>query len=637
MALRTQTLAVTGTILVLMMLIIFSISGSILLGGYARLEKQSILHDVEQVERVLDGELAHLSAVVGDWAPWDDTYQFVQDLNRGYIDNNLMDSTIINLHADFLIFKNTDNEMVYCKFVDPKTGKGAVCPDSLRKYLSSGPLLLQNEHNKDTFSGLALLPENPIFIASAPILNSQFQGPSRGQLIVGRYITATEIHRLSSKINVSFTLERMDRSDFLLGFDEAKSGPLKGEKVAVVEGDDDTLLAYVVVNGFCGDPILMVGIKKERKILAQGKRSMHYFIVSLLVVGLVFIFVTLLFLEMTVLSRVVRLNMEIKNIGDTGDLSKRTRVSGHDELATLSSEINQMLESVRISTERDKTILETMEDGYFELDLKGRVTFSNHSLAGLLRCRKAGLLGADYRHLLDEGAAERAFRVFNQLYKTGRPVKNLETGFALGDGGELFLESSASVIRDATGQIVGFRGIVRDVTLRKRTSEKLFHLAYHDSLTELFNRKAFHEHLGEELIHATRYRQRRSLLFMDLDKFKTVNDTYGHDTGDQLLKAFAIRIQKCLRTKDRVYRLGGDEFAVILSDLEVCHPDVVVQRIVDEMKKVFHLEKAVIDFVTVSIGISVFPVDGTDVETLLACADKAMYRIKRHRDACLQV
>lgn len=624
MTLRTKTLAVTGTILVFMMLIIFSISGSILLGGYATLEKQSILHDMAQVERVLDGELAQLSAVVGDWAPWDDTYQFVQDLNQGYIDNNLMDSSIINLHIDFLIFKNTNNEMVYCKFVDPKTGKDAVCPDSLRNYLSSDSLLLQNKHNRDTFSGLALLPENPIFIASASILNSQFKGPSRGRLIVGRYITAKEIHRLSSKVNFTFTLQRMDRSGFFPGLD--------GEKVAVVEGDDHTLLAYASVNDFYGDPILMVGIEKVRKILAQGKRSMNYFIFSLLVVGLVFIFVTLLFLEMTVLSRVVRLNTEIKNIGNTGDLSKRTRVSGDDELAALSSEINQMLESVRISTERDKTILETMEDGYFELDLKGRVTFSNDSLTEFFRYPKGNLLGADYRHLLDEGAAERVFRVFNQLYETGRPVKNMETGFQLGDGGELFLESSVSVIRDATGQIVGFRGTVRDMTLRKKTSEKLFYLAYHDSLTGLFNRKAFHENLGQELIYATRYRQERSLLFMDLDHFKKVNDTYGHDAGDQLLKEFTARLQNCLRSTDRVYRLGGDEFAVILSDIKVSRPEVVVQRIVDGMKKVFHLEKATIDFVTVSIGVSTFPVDGTDVETLLLCADKAMYRVKRSRD-----
>ncbi len=615
-----------------MVLIIYSITSVILLGGYAKLEQQNILQSADQAIKVIDDELVQLKSVVGDWAPWNDTYRFIQNTNQEYIDDNLMDSTVVNLYVNFLLFINNVGEIVYCKYVDLEKGQGNTCPESIKTYLSSdGSFLLRSDGKKDTLTGLAILPENPILLASAPILTSQFKGPVMGTLIAGRYLNTSEIKRLAAKANLSIAIERMDSHSLSDAFEQAKRSLSPEKKIAIMEFNDNTIGAYSLLTDLHGNPILMLGIDKERIIFAQGKTTMRYLVFSLLITGLVFIFATLIFLEVTVLSRMVRLNREVKGIGSTGNLFAKTTITGRDELSDLSTEINRMIDSLRTSTERDRAILESIEDAYFELDLAGRLTFYNDALSRLFRYKKQDLKKLRYRHFLDEASAEKTFKAFEQLYKTGTPIRSMETEFKLESDQKVHLESTVSLIKDNTGKTIGFRGISRDVTEQKESSKKLVYMVYHDSLTGLLNRKAFHETLEKELAYAERYKQQRVLLYVDLDNFKQVNDTYGHDAGDHLLKEFANRVKKILRQIDMLYRLGGDEFAIILTNPQNPTPDRVAQRIIDVMAEPFFVQSKPIDFVTTSIGISFYPMNGTDVETLLQCADKAMYEAKKQR------
>lgn len=632
MGLRKKILLTIGTTLILMVLIIYSITNAILLGGYKKLERQNILQNTDQAINLIDDELNQLKSVVGDWAPWDDTYQFVQDVNQAYIDNNLMDSTVVNLHVNFLIFINTDKKIVYCKFADLETGEGGICPDSLIEYILSKPFISRDERDKNTIAGLIILPENPVLLASAPILTSQFKGPVAGTLIAGRYLNTAEVKRLASKVNLSIKLQRFDSEHLPDDFLRAKKALSPEKRVTIMELSDDSIAAYTLIMDLQDKPVLMLGIDKERKIFSQGKTSMKYLVFSLLITGLVFIIAALFFLERIVLSRMVRLNSEVKDIGETGNLLAKTSIQGEDELADLSCEINQMLEAVRVSTERDRAILDSIEDGYFELDLDGNLNFYNDSLSRLFKIQKEGLKGKNYRQLLDDASAKRVFTAFKQLYITGRPIMNMETRFKLEHIEELYLEYTVSLIKDTSGKPVGFRGIARDITERKKSSEKLIYMVYHDSLTGLLNRKAFHEDLENELLYAERYRQQRALLFIDLDKFKEVNDTYGHDTGDQFLKGFANRVKKNSRKTEKIYRLGGDEFAIILTNPHEQLPEVAAQRIIDLMAEPFFIGSQTIDFVTTSIGISIFPMHGTDTGTLFQCADNAMYKAKEERN-----
>ncbi|MCJ7624157.1 MAG: PAS domain S-box protein, partial [Anaerolineaceae bacterium] len=174
-----------------------------------------------------------------------------------------------------------------------------------------------------------------------------------------------------------------------------------------------------------------------------------------------------------------------------------------------------------------------------------------------------------------------------------------------------------------------FATVFTDVTARKQAELRLQHLATHDILTDLPNRLLFFEHLQHGLALAKRQQYQLALLFLDLDDFKTVNDTYGHDIGDQLLKAVGERMKASVRESDQVARLAGDEFIVLLENLsDVKSAAVLADKILIDLCKPFALEGHRIT-ITTSIGISIYPNDGDEPEILLKKADEAMYMAKR--------
>jgi diguanylate cyclase (GGDEF)-like protein/PAS domain S-box-containing protein len=189
--------------------------------------------------------------------------------------------------------------------------------------------------------------------------------------------------------------------------------------------------------------------------------------------------------------------------------------------------------------------------------------------------------------------------------------------------------AKASPLHDPSGNIIGAIESVRDITAQKQAEEYIQQMAYHDSLTGLPNRKLFSDRLDIALAHAQRNQKSVAVSMLDLDHFKDVNDTLGHDVGDLLLKAVAERLSAALRKGDTVARFGGDEFVLILPDLrEIEDVTQVAQKIVDGFRKPFLIDSHQL-IVTTSIGIAVYPDDGTDEGILLKNADIAMYQAKQ--------
>jgi len=288
----------------------------------------------------------------------------------------------------------------------------------------------------------------------------------------------------------------------------------------------------------------------------------------------------------------------------------------------------EMEESLRQSEERYRSIIEQMEDGYFEVDLAGNFTFVNDAECRNLGYSRRELIGMNRRQYADEKNAVALFNLFNEVYKTGTPVKSYDLELIRKDGAKAFHAISASLIKGADGKPVGFRGIARDVSERKSQEEQIKYLATHDGLTELPNRLMFNQLLSHAVQGAKRYQKQFAVMFIDLDGFKVVNDTLGHDAGDQLLKEIAARFKHTLRAVDVVARLGGDEFVVMMEDIAAPEQAAVLaQRILEATGKPFGLASGECR-VTASIGICVYPENGDDEQTLMKNADAAMYRAK---------
>lgn len=187
-----------------------------------------------------------------------------------------------------------------------------------------------------------------------------------------------------------------------------------------------------------------------------------------------------------------------------------------------------------------------------------------------------------------------------------------------------------SALRNGRGEVLHYISLFSDITEKKLSEERIDHLAHYDVLTDLPNRLLFNDRLRHAMERAARYDTKLALLYIDLDRFKNVNDTLGHQLGDDLLQVIAERLRASVRDQDTVARLGGDEFAVVLEDLrDARDAGSVARKILEVIGQPVNLRRHEL-FVGASIGISVFPEDGKDAQTLLKNADAAMYRAKEH-------
>jgi diguanylate cyclase (GGDEF)-like protein/PAS domain S-box-containing protein len=196
--------------------------------------------------------------------------------------------------------------------------------------------------------------------------------------------------------------------------------------------------------------------------------------------------------------------------------------------------------------------------------------------------------------------------------------------------GEIYPKwQSISEVRDIEGKLVNYVSVFSDITSIRQSQDQLYHLAHHDPLTGLPNRMLLNARLDQAINHAHREKNHIALMFLDLDRFKNINDTLGHPVGDELLKSLAQRLQGVVREDDTVARLGGDEMIVVLEGLE--RPQLaakVAKNLLQLFEQPFTLGEHEV-YVSASIGISVYPRDGSDATTLLKNADAALYMAKR--------
>jgi diguanylate cyclase (GGDEF)-like protein/PAS domain S-box-containing protein len=272
-------------------------------------------------------------------------------------------------------------------------------------------------------------------------------------------------------------------------------------------------------------------------------------------------------------------------------------------------------------------VFETTADGIVITDRDDRVITVNSAFTALTGFAESDLLGqkiyeSRFNPLDPEAAAERMER----LRREGRVMAAVKRRHR--DGHELDLWLTATIVRDEAGTLVNLVRIFTDISELKNAQRRLEHLANFDELTGLPNRRLFNDRIEQAVLRARRSGQGVALLFLDVDEFKTVNDTWGHDVGDQLLKGVAGRLAHCVRNTDSLCRLGGDEFTVILEGASLReHAIFVAARIKRELARPILAGKHQVQ-VSASIGIALFPANATTSTELVSRADAAMYVAK---------
>jgi len=296
-------------------------------------------------------------------------------------------------------------------------------------------------------------------------------------------------------------------------------------------------------------------------------------------------------------------------IGNDVDLTEAPRRFATEQLRMLSCAVEQNPCSIIIT------------------DTRGNIEYVNHKFTKLTGYIPEEVLGQNPR-ILNSGKTppEEYKRMWNTITSGSEWHGEFQNKKK---NGELYwVHATLSPIKDANGIVTHFLAVIEDINERKHLETKLADMADRDPLTNLFNRRRFEEELEGWLAQAKRYTTHGALLFIDLDNFKHINDTFGHYTGDKLLKTVANTLQKRLRYTDTLARWGGDEFAIILQHTNIGQAQLIARETLDLMKYNTEGKDGECPGITASIGIALFPEHSTSMETLIASADLAMYHAK---------
>ncbi len=317
----------------------------------------------------------------------------------------------------------------------------------------------------------------------------------------------------------------------------------------------------------------------------------------------------------------------------TGDYDQKLPSSAFTEVADLVAAVNRMgrdlhdrESELRFSEQRLHAILDNSTAVIYMKDLTGRYLLVNRCFEELFSLSRTQVEGRRDHEVLPAAVADTLRGNDLAVIEAGRPMEFEET-LQTGAESRTYLAVKFP-LSDDDGRIYAVCSIATDITQRMRDEAHLAYLAYHDVLTGLANRALFMDRLEHALARHGRDRSRLAVLFMDLDRFKYINDTLGHEVGDELLRMLAQRLRERLRKSDTIARFGGDEFAILVEDLdsagEVSH---VAEQVLEIFSHSFHLQGHEL-YMTTSIGISIYPEDCEDAGCLLKNADTAMYRAK---------
>ncbi len=407
-------------------------------------------------------------------------------------------------------------------------------------------------------------------------------------------------------------------------------GKVEGVGEGSGAGGEKRLFAFARARGGAGEGTVYVSASLSKsQVVARSNRAL---VRQLAVLGLLTlaIFVFAWFATERVVQRRIRLLIEAAGKFARGDLTIRATVGhGAGELIELEHAFNDMAASVERAFNQNEKVMQVASESIIVTDSHGIIVKVNAFTEKLFGYQHDELLGQSIQVLVPEHLRETHLRhmVRYQAQPAVRPMSARQDLIALcKDGSEIPVNISLGPLVTEEGRFT--IAAVRDIRESKAYEARILHQATHDALTGLPNRTLFHDLLNRAMIQSQREECLLAVVFLDLDGFKNINDTLGHDWGDQLLKEIAQRLSAAMRRNDVVARQGGDEFTILLQGIQ--HVDDVLavsRKILAAVSEPVHLREMEVH-VTASLGITIFPLDDTDAEHLLRNADTAMYRAK---------
>ncbi len=471
MEVRKKTLIIISLTVIAMMTLLTLVSSFVILQDYARLEEQVAVRNLHRAESTIEETLSHLDSTVYDWASWDDTYAFVEDGNRQFIDTNLMDKTFYGLDINAMLFYNASGALVWGNAYDLENQRTVpIAADLLAEARPGSPLLAPEPR-----AGILQLPEGPMLVASRPILTSEDGGPSRGSLVMGRHLDPDLVAHIGDVTALSLAV--------LPPGDPAVPPAVLQEStpsaVIVQPVSSETAAVYSVLSDIHGAPVAVLRAEMPRDIYLQGEASTFSYTLIILSVCLVFGLVTLFALEKLTLLPLATLNASVARIGTEADPEARLSVNGDDELAHLGRTINRMLEALEQTQEahregerRYRAVVEDQTEFISRYLPDGTHIFVNEAYCRYFGKDRSAILGKVFRPAIPAEDREPLRRHFASLSREN-PVATIEHRIVMPGGEVRWQQWTDRVILDADGRIAEYQSVGWDITDRRRMEEAL--------------------------------------------------------------------------------------------------------------------------------------------------------------------
>jgi diguanylate cyclase (GGDEF)-like protein/PAS domain S-box-containing protein len=591
---RTRVLIAVSLAALLVTMGIFHVARAVLDRSFANIEADTVKQGVERVRKALESDLDQLETTTNDYAQWDDTYRYTTGQGPEFVASNFTRETLENLRLDVVWISDQKGATVLLLGTDAAASTGVTkLTGEAAALLEKQRLAIESHRQNSALERLIRMPNGVLAYSSEPIMHSDRTGPAAGTLFFGRYLDTAEIERAAttSQLPIAFT--------FIDGSAKEKaslpervrrwlaSNPIETTLTDLQVRDADVSNGYALLKDIAGAPLAVFATSVHRDVLILGQQTITGVVIAL-IAGFTFVVLALIFIINR--SHTAR---------ESSELRYQSVIQQLDESILLVD-----VDSGRI-VEANAALLNSL--GY-DTDSIGKIRMEQLS---------PSLSPSALQRMRERGSSTRR-RVLMMHGQDGRkvPMEVTTTWLKLED------QTLACVVaRDITTRRIAERQ-------QRQNRRRLARLAHHDSLTGLPNRLYLQSKLPKLIVNADRDRSLLALMYIDLDHFKDVNDSLGHSSGDRLLASVAKRLRSCVASGDLVVRMGGDEFVVIATGLPaVSAVDYIARRIQETLSAPIDIDGVRLG-VVVSIGISVYPSDGTNLEQLLKHADIALYQAK---------
>ncbi len=660
MKLERRVLGYLAVVMTILSLLLAAAAAGAILVNANRTDRAETLRSVQLVHDTLAASRAELAGNAKDWATRDDTHRLVAGEYPEYFADNLSANGMRNLDINLFAVYDGTGRLVQAKTADSASRQPIDLP-GVEDLLFSSPRMNVASGVVRSVSGLVRLPNGRLLLASAaPVVPTDgATSTPNGTLVMGKLLDSERLRGLSRNVQHTVRLRSMPGPSKTTAAEQAQVRPgwfSSSDGIASLTDTNGDVVGEMVVRA---DGSAWNGAVLALTLLSCGLVLLQLTTVYILRYGL----------RGLLLDRVFMLNAQVERIRQSGSV-EHVMVPGSDELSTLGENVDQMVQAldesrrelqrahdeleVRVeertadlsqaiaeleeqiagrraaedgraaSDERYRLLIDNLTDTVFTLDRDGCITYVSPGVEWAFGYLTEDLVGKSIAALLTLPSASTVARQLERGLSKDGTVLGLDAVAA--DGRELDVEM---VLTPLDVELGSAQGIIRDVTARRRYEDELLHMASHDFLTGLANRRRFEEELGRVLATAQRHDTEGAVLWIDLDNFKDVNDTLGHHAGDDLLMDIARTLRSAVRAESLLSRLGGDEFAVLLPLATREEAQGAADRLLDEISNVHVFFEGRVIRASGSMGIVMFPSDGLDVGELLARADMAMYRAKQ--------